>query len=88
MSNNTRARSNELNALAAEIATREQVDPTVWPADNRPYINEIMERGHCHKETARCVWSRWLRRARHPDNIAAWGGARAGAGRKPGIAPA
>ena len=83
MPNNTRARSNELNALAAEIAAREQVDPTEWPADNRRYIVEIMERGHCHKETARAVWSRWLRRARHPDNIAQWGGARVGAGRKP-----
>ena len=80
MSNNTRARSNELNALAAEIAARESIDPAIPPADNRVYITEIMERGNCHRETARAVWARYLRRARHPVND--WGGSRPGAGRK------
>jgi hypothetical protein len=80
MSNNTRARSNELNALAAEIAARESIDPASPPADNRAYITEIMERGNCHRETARAVWARYLRRARHPVN--SWGGAGRGQGRK------
>lgn len=82
MPNNTRARSNELNALAAEIAARENVNPFDFDRDNRPYIAEIMSRGNCHKETARAVWARWLRRNRHPDKAAQWGGTRAGSGRK------
>jgi len=76
MSNNTRARSNELNSLAAEIAVRDNINPADYDRDNRPIIAEIMERGKCHRETARSVWARWLRRARHPDKIAQWGGAR------------
>ncbi len=85
---NTRFRSEQLNALAAEIAARENINPTEPPADNRVYIAEIMERGKCHRETARKVWARWLRRVRHPENIAAWGGAGRGQGLKPGQAPA
>lgn len=80
MSNNTKARSEQLNALAAEIAARENIDSTSPPADNRTYINEIADRGDCHIETARRVWARYLRRSRHPLN--AWGGSRPGAGRK------
>lgn len=81
MPNNTRARSNELNSLAAEIAARKNVDPANPPADNRAYITEIMLRGDCHRETARQVWARYMRRARHPLN--SWGGAGHGQGRKP-----
>ena len=80
---NTKARHEFLYSLAAEIAAREKVNPFDWPADNRPYITEIMERGDCHKETARSVWSKWLRRNRHPDNATKWGGAGRGQGRKP-----
>jgi hypothetical protein len=82
MSSNTKARSNELNTLAAEIAARENINPHDYDRDNRPYITEIMERGECHKETARSVWSKWLRRNRHPNMAAQWGGTREGAGRK------
>jgi hypothetical protein len=81
MSNNTKARSQQLNTLAAEIAARENVDPANPPADNRAYITKIMTRGECHRETARAVWARYLRRARHPLN--SWGGAGRGQGRKP-----
>ena len=80
MPNNTKARSEFLNSLAAEIAARENVDVTQI-MDSRAYINEIVERGQCHRETARAVWARYLRRARHPLN--SWGGAGRGQGRKP-----
>lgn len=88
MPNNTRARSDELNALAAEIAARENVNPLDPPADNRPYINEIVTRGNCHRETARSVWARWMRRNRHPDKVGQWGGPGRGQGLKPGQSPA
>ena len=81
MPNNTKARSNELNALAAEIAAREKVDVTEV-MDSRPYIRELMERGNCHRETARAVWARYCRRARY-SLVVSWGGVRPGAGRKP-----
>jgi hypothetical protein len=83
VSNNTKARSEQLNTLAAEIAARENIDPTNPPTDNRPYYREIAERGQCHPETARTVWARYMRRARHPLNN--WGGIRPGAGRKPTV---
>jgi len=82
MPNNTKARSEFLNSLAAEIAAREHVDVT-QVMDSRAYINEIVERGECHRETARAVWARYCRRARHPLNANAWGGAGRGQGRKP-----
>jgi hypothetical protein len=82
VSNNTKARSQLLNALAAEIAARENVDPANPPADNRGYIAEIMSRGNCHRETARQVWARYLRRARY-QLVVSWGGAGRGQGRKP-----
>jgi hypothetical protein len=78
MSNNTRARSEQLNALAVEIAAREHVDPATPPVDNRVYIIEIMTRGGCHRETARKVWARYLRPTQHT-----WGGAGRNQGRKP-----
>jgi hypothetical protein len=83
MTNNTKARSEFLNTLAAEIAARENIDPTNPPTDTRPYIREIAQRGECHIETARRVWARYLRRARHPINPNAWGGAGRNQGRKP-----
>jgi hypothetical protein len=79
---NTRARHEELYSLAAEIAARENINPFDPPADSRPYFTEIQERGKCHKETARGVWAKWMRRNRHPDNRSTWGGSRPGAGRK------
>jgi len=86
MPNNTRARSNELNTLAAEIAARENIDANNWPDDNRVYIAEIAERGNCLTETARRVWSRWRMRHYVPGN--SWGGAGRGQGLKPGQSPA
>ncbi len=81
MPNNTKARSEFLNSLAAEIAARENVDVT-QVMDSRAYINEIVERGECHRETARAVWARYCRRARY-QLIVSWGGAGRGQGRKP-----
>jgi hypothetical protein len=80
MSNNTKARSEQLNALAAEIAAREHIDPNNWPDDNRAYIAEISERGNCITETARSVWARW--RMRHYIPGKGWGGSGRGQGRK------
>jgi hypothetical protein len=79
--NNTRARSEQLRSLAEEIAVRENIDAANPPLDNRIYITEIITRGECHRETARAVWARYLRRARDPGN--SWGGAGRGQGRKP-----
>lgn len=81
MPNNTKARSEFLNSLAAEIAAREHVDVT-QVMDSRAYINEIVERGECHRETARAVWARYCRRARY-QLVVSWGGAGRGQGRKP-----
>ncbi len=81
MPNNTKARSEFLNSLAAEIAAREHVDVT-QVMDSRAYINEIVERGECHRETARAVWARYCRRARYK-LVVSWGGAGRGQGRKP-----
>ena len=78
--NNTRARSEQLRALAEEIAIRESIDPANPSTDNRAYIAEIVTRGECHRETARQVWARFIRRARHPGST--WGGAGRGQGRK------
>lgn len=79
--NNTKARSEFLNSLAAEIAARENVDVTKV-MDSRAYINEIVERGRCHRETARAVWARYCRRVRY-QLVVSWGGAGRGQGRKP-----
>jgi hypothetical protein len=84
MPNNTRERSEFLQALAAEIATREGIDVNNPPLDKRKYIQEIAERGQCHIETARTVFNRYLGHARWGN----WGGARPGSGLKPGQSPA
>ena len=83
MSNNTKARSEQLNTLAAEIAARDNIDVTL-PMDNRPYVIEIMTRGQFHRETARRVWARYCRRARY-QLVVSWGGAGRGQGRKPKV---
>jgi hypothetical protein len=86
MSNNTRARSDEIKALAAEIATRENVYVTAPAHDTRYYAELLAELDGRQNgiEAYRIAWARYLRRARHPLNET-WGGARPGAGRKPHI---
>jgi hypothetical protein len=87
MSSNTKARSLELQALAAEIAVREGIDVTNPPKDARAYITAIAVVGNCHPETARSTWAKHMRRARGV-LVAQWGGVREGSGLKPGQSPA
>ncbi len=80
---NTKARSEQINSLAAELAAREDVDVTN-PANGTRYYAEIladMDGRQNGIEAYRQAWARYLRRARHPVNPR--GGARPGAGRKP-----
>jgi len=90
--NNTKARSQQLTALAAEIAARHGLDPAN-PApggepDFRDCVRELATLGECHIETARRVFARYMRRARHPQVANSWGGPGRGQGLKPGQAPA
>lgn len=81
---NTKARSEQINSLAAELAARENVNPAEGaPRDTRYYANLLAEMDGRQNgiEAYRQAWARYLRRARHPVNPR--GGARPGAGRKP-----
>jgi hypothetical protein len=86
MPNNTKARSNFLRSIAEEIIKREKLDIENPPLDKRAYIKEIAERGDCHIETARTVFSsvfgamRW---GNPTEAYPSWGGGGRGAGRKP-----
>jgi hypothetical protein len=84
MSNNTKARSEQLNALAAEIAARENVDITEPQFGTRYYADMLAtaDGWKCKTiEAYRSAWARFLRRSRHPLNT--WGGPGRGQGRKP-----
>lgn len=86
---NTKARSEQINSLAAELAARENVNPAEGaPHDTRYYANLLAEMDGRQNgiEAYRQAWARYLRRARHPVNPR--GGARPGAGRKPTPVPA
>ncbi len=80
MAKNTKARSQFLMSFAAEIVAKEHIDPANPPAESHAYIAEIEQRGKCHRETARAVWTRYLQRARLGKTVK-WGGKRQGAGR-------
>jgi len=54
MSNNTKARSNRLRMIAAEIIKRENIDHPAKLA--RTHIAELVQRGQCHEVTARTVF--------------------------------
>lgn len=77
---NTKARHEELAAIAAAILTASGADIT-GPVSIAPMIPEMVERGQCHPGTARNHLARAVRRARGQLVASGWGGAREGAGR-------
>lgn len=86
MPNNTKSRSNFLRSIAEEIIKREKLDLENPPLDKRAYIREIAERGDCHIETARTIFSAVFGAMRWGNSTEAyhsWGGAGRGQGRKP-----
>ncbi|WP_322508212.1 hypothetical protein [Anaerolinea sp.] len=55
MPNNTKARSNQLRSMAAEIIKRENIDrPSKL---TRMHIEELAQRGQCHEVTAKTVFN-------------------------------
>jgi hypothetical protein len=59
---NTRERHIEIMKVASEIMIREGVDPLALPHDMDRYIQEIMRRTGCTRESARTAIYAWVRR--------------------------
>lgn len=78
--NNTKERSSELAAIAAEILTASGADITD-SVSIAPMVETMTARTGCHTDTARRHLARAVRRARGELVKARWGGARDGAGR-------
>ncbi len=79
---NTKARSQYLQSIAAEIVAAAGIDVSVQvPADvRRRLMGQMVERAACHPDTAKRKIMRAIRLARG-ELVAQWGGAREGAGR-------
>jgi hypothetical protein len=80
MALNTKARSEELQTLAAEIVAASGVSLTER-VELRPLAKLMAERSGCHYTTAKQHIAKAMRRARHKFQPAEWGGKRDGAGR-------
>lgn len=80
MPNNTKARSEELQTLAAEILAASGVDVTER-VEIRPLAKLMSDKAGCHYTTAKQHIARAVRRARGKLVEPGWGGYRVGAGR-------
>ena len=80
MAQNTKARHQQIQALAFEIL--EDVDVT-GPYPFRELAKQLAARADCHIDTAKRNLAKAARRMRHPDWKPQWGGPREGAGRPP-----
>lgn len=76
--NNTKARSEEIQAAARALLVARGVDITQQVA--RPLVKALAEQTGCHIDTAKRHVAAAIRRARG-EQARAWGGARPGAGR-------
>jgi hypothetical protein len=59
---NTHKRHMEILKVAEEIMIREGVNPLALPYEMDRYIEEIMQRTGCTKESARTAIFKWVRR--------------------------
>lgn len=80
MASNTKARSEELQALAAEIVAASGVSLTER-AELRPLYKLMAKKSGCHYTTAKQHIAKAMRRARGKLVESGWGGYRDGAGR-------
>lgn len=80
MAPNTKARSQELATLAAEILAASGISLTET-APIRTLAKLMADRSGCHYTTAKQHITKAIRRARHDLQPIEWGGKREGAGR-------
>lgn len=59
---NTHERHMEIQKVVEEIMIREGIDPLALPHDMDRYIQEVMQRTGCTKESARTAIYAWIRR--------------------------
>jgi len=80
MALNTKARSLELQALAAEIVAASGISLTE-KTGVRPLAKLMAEKSGCHYTTAKNHIAKAIRRARYALQPVEWGGKREGSGR-------